>query len=122
MNSLAKSPHGRYTRNKGEKHPLFSRTIISTYPGIDSTSDQEKTSLSCAICGTPAFSATMPSYVKYLEGNMAKQMYAQTTIFSLECIYINGGKHGFLLEISSADLHTTLPVQEVDVQTDRFPC
>jgi hypothetical protein len=25
---LAKSSYGGYTRNKGEKHPLFSRTII----------------------------------------------------------------------------------------------
>jgi hypothetical protein len=29
---LAKSLYGGYTRIKGEKHPLFSRTIISAYP------------------------------------------------------------------------------------------
>lgn len=236
MLSLAKSPHGRYTRNKGEKHPLFSRIIISAYPSLARTLEYEKVSLPYAICGTPAFSATMPAYVKYLEGNMAKQnhsaypitagirllrekqvhfvphlypyqehggthyaaevlnvhehtviktlvmmtderhpllilmhgdrsvstkqlarilnvkqvapcseedaykytgylvggispfgtrtrlpVYAQGTIFSLEHIYINGGKHGFLLEISPADLHTALSVQEVDVQTDGFP-
>lgn len=43
------------------------------------------------------------------------EVYAQKTIFELEKIYINGGKRGFLIEITPKDLRAALPVTEVDV-------
>jgi hypothetical protein len=70
--SLANSPYSRYTRNKGEKHPLFSRTIISAHLRYCRTSGHPKILPISFICETPAFSATMPSYVRYLEGNYGK--------------------------------------------------
>jgi Cys-tRNA(Pro) deacylase len=42
-------------------------------------------------------------------------VYAEATIFSLPIIHINGGKRGFLLEITPADLLKALPVQKVHV-------
>ncbi len=42
-------------------------------------------------------------------------VYAESSIFSLPRIYINGGKRGFLVEISTADLRAAIPVIEVQV-------
>ena len=42
-------------------------------------------------------------------------IYAEHTIFGLKKIYINGGKRGFLVEINPQDLHSALPVVEVEV-------
>jgi hypothetical protein len=38
-----------------------------------------------------------------------------TTIFPFPKIYINGGRRGLLVEITSADLLKALPLQEVHV-------
>lgn len=42
-------------------------------------------------------------------------VYAEKTIFDLPCIYINGGKRGFLVEIAPADLRRAFTVVEVEV-------
>lgn len=42
-------------------------------------------------------------------------IYAEATIFSLEKIYINGGKRGFLIEIEPAVLEQTLEINKVAV-------
>ena len=41
-------------------------------------------------------------------------VYAEKTILSLERIFINGGKRGFLVEISPQDLKKALPIKEVE--------
>ncbi len=45
----------------------------------------------------------------------ALPVYAESTIFSLPRLWINGGKRGFLIEISPQDLRAVLPVVEVNV-------
>jgi len=42
-------------------------------------------------------------------------VYAERTIFEMQSLYINGGKRGFLVEISPVDLRKALAVTEVDV-------
>ncbi len=42
-------------------------------------------------------------------------VYAESSILSLEKIYINGGKRGFMVEISPSDLKRALGVKPVDV-------
>ena len=42
-------------------------------------------------------------------------IYAEATIFELEKIYINGGKRGFLVEITPDILQKVLPIQKVEV-------
>ena len=42
-------------------------------------------------------------------------VYAESTIFDNEKIWINGGKRGFLVEISTKDLKDLLPLTEVNV-------
>ena len=42
-------------------------------------------------------------------------VYVQTTILDLPCIYINGGKRGFLVEMTPGALQKALSVQPVDV-------
>jgi Cys-tRNA(Pro) deacylase len=42
-------------------------------------------------------------------------IYAEKTIFDLPEIYINGGKRGFLVAISPADLKAALEIIEVEV-------
>lgn len=42
-------------------------------------------------------------------------VYAEKTIFDLPRIYINGGKRGFLVEITPTDLLSVLSIIEVDV-------
>ncbi len=41
-------------------------------------------------------------------------VYAENTIFDLQNIYINGGKRGFILEISPLDIFTALDVMKVE--------
>lgn len=48
-------------------------------------------------------------------------IYAEPTIFTLPKIYINGGKRGFLLEISTVDLRRILPIVEVRVAIAKQP-
>ena len=42
-------------------------------------------------------------------------VYAETSIFELDKIYINGGKRGFLVEITPEILQKILPIQKVAV-------
>ena len=42
-------------------------------------------------------------------------IYAEKTIFALEKIYLNGGKRGFLAELTPEILRQVLKVQEVEV-------
>jgi Cys-tRNA(Pro) deacylase len=42
-------------------------------------------------------------------------VYAEKTIFDLEQIYINGGKRGFLVEITPTDLGSALPITKIEV-------
>jgi len=42
-------------------------------------------------------------------------VFAESTIFALERIYLNGGRRGFLVEVSPADLRMSLAVTEVNV-------
>ncbi len=42
-------------------------------------------------------------------------VYAESSIFELEKIYINGGKRGFLVEIAPSVLEKVLPIQKVEV-------
>jgi len=74
---------------------------------------------------TPCSEEDAHRYTGYLVGGISPfgtrtrlPVYAQATIFSLERIFINGGKHGFLVEINPSDLHAALSLQEVDVETD----
>ncbi len=41
-------------------------------------------------------------------------VYAEKSILSLDRLYINGGKRGFLVEMSPDDLSRALPVKEVE--------
>lgn len=43
-------------------------------------------------------------------------VYVEKTIFDLPRIYINGGKRGFLIQISPHVLREVLPVEEVEVK------
>lgn len=45
----------------------------------------------------------------------ALPIYMEAGIAALPCIYINGGKRGFLVEINPADLTQVLPVHAVEV-------
>ena len=42
-------------------------------------------------------------------------VYAERTIFALDRIYINGGKRGFLIEISPSSLRGVLAISEVEI-------
>lgn len=44
-------------------------------------------------------------------------IYAERTIFDLDKIYLNGGKRGFLIEISPADLKRVLQLEQVEVRS-----
>lgn len=64
-------------------------------------------------------------YTGYLVGGISPfgtrtqlPVYAEATLFTLERIYINGGKRGFLVEIAPDDLRTALAVQAVKVATE----
>ncbi len=45
----------------------------------------------------------------------AMPVYVEQTIFDLDKIYINGGKRGFLVEISSMVLKSVLKIEEVSI-------
>jgi Cys-tRNA(Pro) deacylase len=42
-------------------------------------------------------------------------VYAEKSIFELDKIYINGGKRGFLVEITAGDLKNALPLMDVEI-------
>ncbi len=42
-------------------------------------------------------------------------VYVEKSIFDLDKIYVNGGKKGFLVEITPTDLETALPIIKVEV-------
>jgi Cys-tRNA(Pro) deacylase len=70
----------------------------------------------------PCNEATAQKHTGYLFGGTSPfgtrtqiPVYAEATIFSLPKMYINGGKRGFLVEITPADLIKALPVQKVPV-------
>lgn len=46
-------------------------------------------------------------------------IYAEKSIFSLNALFINGGKRGFLIEIPPKDLLRALPVKEIEAGIDR---
>ncbi len=41
-------------------------------------------------------------------------VYVETSIFEMNKIYINGGKRGFLVEITPSDLKNALPIIKVE--------
>lgn len=49
--------------------------------------------------------------------NMA--VFAEKSIFSLDALYINGGKRGFLIEIQPDDLLRALPVKAIEVALNK---
>jgi Cys-tRNA(Pro) deacylase len=49
----------------------------------------------------------------------ALPVYVEKSILSLERLYINGGKRGFLVEIRPDDLLQTLPVKAVEVALEK---
>ncbi|OGU56040.1 MAG: aminoacyl-tRNA deacylase [Ignavibacteria bacterium RBG_13_36_8] len=71
---------------------------------------------------SPASEQAVTKYTGYIPGGVSpfgtKQklpVYVESTIFNLSCIYINGGKRGFLVEIDPKILKNILPVTEVNV-------
>ncbi len=44
-------------------------------------------------------------------------IYVERSIFDLPCIYINGGKRGFLVEIAPSDMKRVLKIEEVEVSS-----
>ena len=78
------------------------------------------------ILGTKTVSPCEPQTVQRLTGyrvggcspfgtRKAIPVYAESTIFSLPQIYINGGKRGFLISIDPAQLRASLNPKEVNV-------
>jgi Cys-tRNA(Pro) deacylase len=70
----------------------------------------------------PCDAATAQRHTGYLFGGTSPfgtrgeiPVFAEATIFSLPRIYINGGKRGFLVEISTLDLQRALTITEVRV-------
>ena len=69
----------------------------------------------------PCDAATAQKHTGYMTGGTSPfgtraqmPVYVERTIFELPQIYINGGKRGFLVSINPQDLHTLLPVVEVE--------
>jgi Cys-tRNA(Pro) deacylase len=46
-------------------------------------------------------------------------VYVEKTILTLDRLFINGGKRGFLVEITPEDLKRVLPVQAVEVALEK---
>jgi Cys-tRNA(Pro) deacylase len=46
-------------------------------------------------------------------------VYVEKSIFPLDRLYINGGKRGFLVEITPHDMKRVLPVQAVEVALEK---
>ena len=68
----------------------------------------------------PADPATAQRLTGYMVGGISPfgtrskmPVYAETSIFSLEKILINGGKRGFLVEISVSDIEKLLSVSRI---------
>ena len=75
---------------------------------------------------SPCDAKTAERHTGYLFGGTspfgtrtALPVYAESSIFSLPRIYINGGKRGFLIEISTTDLRAAIPVTEVHVAIEQ---
>ncbi len=71
---------------------------------------------------SPASSDRAHKFTGYLFGGTSPlglktkmPFYAETTIFDLEKIYINGGKRGFLVEIEPKVLKAILEIEEVEI-------
>ncbi len=70
----------------------------------------------------PCDERTAEKYTGYIFGGTSpfgtrKQLpvYVEKSIFDLDKIYINGGKRGFLIEITPTDLEKVLPVNKIEV-------
>ena len=48
-------------------------------------------------------------------------VYAESSIFALETLYINGGKRGFLIEMHPSDMRKALEITEVQVAIPKTP-
>lgn len=75
---------------------------------------------------TPCTLETAMRHTGYLVGGTspfgtrrALPTYVQTTVLDLDRILVNGGKRGFLVEISSSDLARVLDLHVVDVATPK---
>ena len=71
---------------------------------------------------TPCQPAVAQKHTGYQVGGIspfgtrtALPVYAESTLFALPRLWINGGKRGFLIEIDSADLRAVLTLTEVHV-------
>ena len=71
---------------------------------------------------TPCDAKTAERHTGYVFGGTSPfgtltslPVYAEASIFTLPRIFINGGKRGFLVEISTADLRQAMTVIEVQV-------
>lgn len=71
---------------------------------------------------TPCDEARVQKHTGYIVGGVSPfgtrttlPVYAEASILTLDRIYINGGKRGFLVAISPGDLQRALPVQAVSV-------
>ena len=71
---------------------------------------------------TPADPAQANKLTSYMVGGISPlgtrstlAVYAEATIMQLERLYINGGKRGFLIEITPDGLKAALEIQEVSV-------
>ncbi len=69
----------------------------------------------------PCDMATAQKLTGYLVGGISLfgtrkdlPVYVERTVLSLEKIYINGGKRGFLIEMNPQDLRRVLDVTEID--------
>ena len=70
----------------------------------------------------PADPNTATKHTGYLVGGTSPfgtlkklPVYAEASIFSLDMIYINGGKRGFLVEINPNDIRKALELSDVNV-------
>jgi Cys-tRNA(Pro) deacylase len=70
----------------------------------------------------PCDANTAQKYTGYLIGGIspfgtrrAMEIYVEKSIFSLDAIYINGGKRGFLVKINPKVMEQIFPVKEVEV-------
>lgn len=71
---------------------------------------------------TPASEATVEKATGYIPGGVSPfgtrtplSVYVEESVLSLPRIYVNGGKRGFLFEITPADLERVLEVTPVQV-------
>ena len=74
----------------------------------------------------PCEEGTAQRYTGYQVGGISPfgtrrllPVYAERSIFSLDKMYINGGKRGFLIEITPRELLQALPVKEVEAALEK---